>query len=917
MRIKFKPLLTVTLFGVLLGWSCQKWDQMDPPAGNQKNPEPEPPAMDPSYSNVTDPTIGKDNYYYIISSNASLEGVEYEDGLMVRRSVDLVNMTMTEGNEYILSDVISNWAGARLLELDDAVVETNIRIGQPDLVKVGDEWRLYYSVSAGTNASIIGYAVTPSLDDPKWTDMGEILSSEPGMEYKAISPSFCKSPDGGSHYLAFGNSGGGVHIVPLNPATSMPSASAVRVASRADNTLTGNPSMFYHGGYYHLLFTVDNGDLPITAHTYSTDPMGPYSDFSGRSALGIANFWEISRVLSNLQHAGGTAWQRVNGVSVFKDDNNQFFAAHHAVAAGSSEPVLHIRRMEWIDDSRRNVGAGIPVPGISPVRYAGPLPDDITIADIAGDYYYGTIWGHTLSAINDPKSFNADGTYSGGSWDFDPGRGILHMHSTEWGGEDIYIRLFKGHDFEGNNEVIIVGAGINDTFGDFPGVWIRKIGDASGPDPSNVRAGIYDPAMAVDNKYWFFSSNAGVDGFDYERGLVVRSSDDLVFFDDHGYVLSSVINNWAGARLMELDSSIEDEDIMIGQPAIARVGSQWRLYYSVEAGTDASVIGYATSSSLENASWTDQGEVLFSDVSTSYKAMSPSFVATADGHFLAFGEGVGGVHIVELDQSTGMPLGSPVIAVTSSDPNLNVGSPELIYYNGYYTLIATYNNVSVLQSASINPMGPYIDYGNRNLSDGSSFGESRILTPYQFSGGTSWSYTDGIKTWRDGDNWYVVHQARKTDGEDYEMHVRVMNWLEDTRMVTSEQPFPVISPERFSGVESGTVSVDDIPGTWHYGTFWFQGSPASVNNMSAPMMVFNADGTYLHSGEEVGGSWNFDESSQVLHLSSDAWGGEQIFILLNPVFDWDHSVNTFAGGGVNDTFFFHPGVWMKKVVNGQ
>jgi len=49
-----------------------------------------------------------------------------------------------------------------------------------------------------------------------------------------------------------------------------------------------------------------------------------------------------------------------------------------------------------------------------------------------------------------------------------------------------------------------------------------------------------------------------------------------------------------------------------------------------------------------------------------------------------------------------------------------------------------------------------------------------------------------------------------------------------------------------------------------------------------------------------------------LHLLSNAWGGENIFLHVNPVFNWDTNTNTFAGAGVNDTFFFHPGVWMRK-----
>lgn len=896
--------------------SCQKWDQMDPPTGNQKQPKP---VVDPAYSGAGDPVMGEeDGTFYIFSSNAEISGVTYSSGLLMRTTTNLVNMVMSEENAYILKSVVDDWAGNRLLALDETIDVSKATISQPSLRKIGNMWHMFYAVQAGTKASVIGYATTTSLSGGEWEDHGEILFSDTSSNYKAAAPSICVGADGTSLFMAFGHSTEGVYIVQLDPTSKSPNGTPTLVASRADGTITGNPEILYYDGYYHLMFTVD-GDLPLTCHAASTDPLGTYTDFSGRQVNSIASFWEVTRVLTNFQHAGGKSWNGVGAVSTYYY-NNQYFLLHQAMEAGGSDPTLHIRQLNWLKDSRKIHTPEMPVPAICPTRYFQDNDDEITINDMVGDWYYGTLWGDKNSGINDPMSFNADGSYDGGDWDFDPLTHILHLTSSEWGGENIYLYVSKSNDWDSDKALTIVASGVNDTFGDFPGAWMKKQGSIS--NEPTYRTGVYDPAMARDAKFWIFTSNAAIDGYDYEKGIVVKSSEDLIFMDEEGYVLSGVIDNWAAARLKELDADIEDADIVMGQPSVRKIGGEWRLYYSVQAGTNASVIGYATSTSLENQNWVDKGEVIYSDPNTTYKAMSPSICATTDGHFLAFGEGTGFVQLVQLNETTGAPITTPQTVVGSSDASVSVGAPEMMYYNGYYCITATYFNCAVIEAVATSPTGPYYDYGNRNLTDGTGYADCRILTPYHFEGGASWGYTDGISICEDNENWYAIHHVANTNGGDTELNIRALNWIEDSRTTTSSMPFPALSPMPYTGIENDAVLKTDIDGTiWDYGSLWWKNSPTDTNGLSDPIMQFNDDGTYSHAVKDesgtitswdAAGTWNYDESSQIMLLSSTVWGGEQIFVKVHQAYDWDAGKNTLVGSGFNDTFWIHPSVWMKK-----
>ncbi|MEK7952296.1 arabinan endo-1,5-alpha-L-arabinosidase [Luteolibacter sp. Y139] len=93
----------------------------------------------------------------------------------------------------------------------------------PDLMKVGSQYFLYYSVSSfGAMHSAIGLATNPTLDPKnpafKWTDQGPVVQSRDGGDFNTIDPAVFLDDDG-KLWLAFGSQWSGLKLVELDPKT--------------------------------------------------------------------------------------------------------------------------------------------------------------------------------------------------------------------------------------------------------------------------------------------------------------------------------------------------------------------------------------------------------------------------------------------------------------------------------------------------------------------------------------------------------------------------------------------------------------------------------------------------------------------------------------------------------------------------
>jgi arabinan endo-1,5-alpha-L-arabinosidase len=134
----------------------------------------------------------------------------------------------------------------------------------PDIVRVGDQFYLYYAVSFwGSFQSAVAVMSNPVLDprDPayKWTARGVVASSDGVEDLNAIDPGVIHAPDG-TLWLCYGSYHGTIDLVQLDPKTGQ------RISPKADAkagvTIIANRSegtdLIFHDGYFYLFVNHDS-----------------------------------------------------------------------------------------------------------------------------------------------------------------------------------------------------------------------------------------------------------------------------------------------------------------------------------------------------------------------------------------------------------------------------------------------------------------------------------------------------------------------------------------------------------------------------------------------------------------------------------------------------------------------------------
>ena len=135
----------------------------------------------------------------------------------------------------------------------------NMSYWAPDVIKVGDRYLLYYSVSSmGKMTSAIGLATNPTLDpnDPTyyWTDQGIVVQTHEGQAgdaYNAIDPSVFHDNDG-SLWLTFGSYWTGIKLIQLDPKTGKRLSPDMKPFSLAYNESIEASCLCRHDDYYYL-----------------------------------------------------------------------------------------------------------------------------------------------------------------------------------------------------------------------------------------------------------------------------------------------------------------------------------------------------------------------------------------------------------------------------------------------------------------------------------------------------------------------------------------------------------------------------------------------------------------------------------------------------------------------------------------
>lgn len=207
---------------------------------------------------------------------------------------------------------------------------------------------LYYAASTfGSANSAIGLAYSASGTPGTFVDSGgAIYTSANCAGSNAIDPASIVDASGNA-WLVFGSWSNGIHIVPVDNATGVPTGAAcTQLAYHPSGTGIEGSSIYSHGGYYYLFASIDtccDGD----SSTYriivgrSSSITGPYTDRGG-IALTAGGGTIVLSAHGNVNGPGGE--------SLFSDTDGDILVYHYYDGNNNGYPALGINVLGWTSD---------------------------------------------------------------------------------------------------------------------------------------------------------------------------------------------------------------------------------------------------------------------------------------------------------------------------------------------------------------------------------------------------------------------------------------------------------------------------------------------------------------------------------------------------------------------------------------
>lgn len=428
--------------------------------------------------NVHDPAIiNVDGTYYCYNTDVSF-GSEVRPGIQIRKSQDLINWEFLgwafnglppKGRAYILGKGTTPFNA----------------LWAPFVVKVGGEYRLYYSLSSDTGRlSVIGLATATNPEGP-WVEKDLVVTSaaDGTVQTNAIDPTVVVTP-GGEHWFYYGSAYDGIYKLRLDPATGLAMINGdkgSRVAQRGftNGIINGNiegPEVIYNEtqGMYYMFIAYDWLQTKYNVRVgRSTNPEGPFLDFNGLDInTDVDNAPMILAPYKFKDHSG---WQGVSHPGVFKDNDGQYYMGHQGRPGENSFfMVFHVRKIHWTED-------GWPI--VSPERYANVALTEVLAEDLIGNYEQ-IVFGYRVVPGFSNEQRTADFQFSQ-NWELSPEGTINGESANTWSFEAPWLTISmdngavnyklyveRGRDWENRiaSTILITGLDNQGT-----AIWAKKI----------------------------------------------------------------------------------------------------------------------------------------------------------------------------------------------------------------------------------------------------------------------------------------------------------------------------------------------------------------------------------------------------------------------------------------------------------
>lgn len=248
-------------------------------------------------------------------------------------------------------------------------------------------------------------------------------------------------------------------------------------------------------------------------------------------------------------------------------------------------------------------------------------------------------------------------------------------------------------------------------------VWTLTAAGAAYVNPGQVTGNIspvHDPSMIKSGNSYLLLSTGG--------GIEQRASIDRINF-------TPTITAHAFAALPAWTAPYTN-GVDLWAPDVSFNGGQYYLYFAASTfGSSNSAIGLATSLTGDAGTWIESGAaVLTSATCAGSNAIDPAFISDASGNWwLAFGSFFNGINMVQLDPSTGKPLGAnPTCYSLAQRTGTAIEGSTVYLHAGMYYLFASVDiccqgidsTYHIVVGRSSSPQGPYVDRGGIAMTQG-------------------------------------------------------------------------------------------------------------------------------------------------------------------------------------------------------
>lgn len=335
--------------------------------------------------------------------------------------------------------------------------------------------------------------------------------------------------------------------------------------------------------------------------------------------------------------------------------------------------------------------------------------------------------------------------------------------------------------------------------------------------------GVHDPCNIVkdgDTYYTFYTSD----------GVECAYSTDLCTWKRGGRVFANSFPSWITKYVPGFGGNF-------WAPEVIYMNNQWYLYYSCSSfGKRTSAIGLATSPSLKNPKWQDQGMVVYTNDGSNHNAIDPDIMKTPDGKaYMVYGSFWSGIMLTEIDTITGKPKDpSKLTNVANGDPE----AAALIRHGNYYYLIFNrgscckgLNSTYVIYvGRSQSPTGPFIDKNGKATNAGG--GTVLLSTNGRFIGPGHFGYFA-----ENGREYMSYHYYDKNANGASKLKIVTLTWQNDWPVVnTSFDPCTAIPISVSSNVNKNSFQITNFQ--FNKGVISFH----SENESNVNLHIFNVAG---------------------------------------------------------------------------